>query len=223
MRKLIIIFAVPVGLLIIVVLTVTLLTPWMDRWGATDEEIAAAFPGDELLPQPLDFVNRAVSIHASPEYIYPWIMQLDAEKGGWYSYDWLETYVIQCPMQNADELHEEWMEREVGDVVKMCPGESCPPPYIVAQIIPNEAIVMGHQEDGKWVDIYQFVIVPQNDGSSRLILRTRTNMVGGFWNIIHPGAFVMERKMLLGIKERAEALAVQGELPIFLQSTPIIE
>lgn len=215
--------AVLVGLLLFVILTVTLLTPWMDRWGATDEEIAAVFPGDELLPEPLSFVNRAVSIDASPEYIYPWIVQLDAEKGGWYSYDWLETYVIQCPMQNADEIHEEWMDREVGDVVKMCPGESGPPPYIVAQMHPNEAIVMGHQEDGQWVDLYQFVIVPQEDGSSRLILRTRTNMVGGFWNIVHPGAFIMERKMLLGIKERAELLAAEGVLPVFLQETPAVE
>ena len=57
------------------------------------------------------------------------------------------------------------------------------------------------------MDLSQFVITPQADGSSRLILRTRTMMVGGLWDIIHPGVFIMERGMLRGIKARAEKLA----------------
>ena len=93
---------------------------------------------------------------------------------------------------------------EVGDEVKMCVTDPAPPPYIVAQIFPNEALVMGHQESGEWVDLWQFILVPQADGSTRLILRTRTMMVGGFWDIIHPGVFIMERGLLLGVKERAE-------------------
>ena len=62
-------------------------------------------------------------------------------------------------------------------------------------------------EGDKWIDLYQFIILPQEDGTTRLILRTRTMMVGGVWTIIHPGAFIMERGLLLGIKERAENLA----------------
>jgi hypothetical protein len=92
----------------------------------------------------------------------------------------------------------------------MCPHEPAPPPYIVAQIHPDRALVMGHQEQGKWVDLWQFVLLPQADGSTRLLLRTRTMMVGGFWTVIHPGVFVMERGMLLGIKARAEQLAQGG-------------
>jgi hypothetical protein len=207
MKKFLKILGVLVGLILLVVVIVVMLTPWMDRWGATDAEITATYPGDELLPEPADFVNRAITIHAAPEDIYPWIVQLDAEKGGWYSYTWLETNLLNCPIVNADRIHPEWQDREVGDLVKMCPGEGGPPPYEVAQTHPNQAIVMGHQEDGEWVDIYQFVIVPQADGTSRLILRTRTMMVGGFWAVIHPGTFIMERGLLLGVKERAEALA----------------
>jgi hypothetical protein len=207
MKKWLKVLGVLVGLILLAVVVIALLTPWMDRWGATDAEIVAIYPGDELLPEPADFVNRAITINAAPEDIYPWIVQLDAEKGGWYSYTWLETNLLNCPIVNADRIHPEWQDREVGDLVKMCPGESGPPPYEVAQIYPNQAIVMGHQEDGKWVDIYQFVIVPQADGTSRLILRTRTMMVGGLWAVIHPGTFVMERGLLLGVKQRAEALA----------------
>ena len=73
----------------------------------------------------------------------------------------------------------------------------------------DRAIVLGHQENGKWVDLYEFVIVPRQDGTSRLILRTRTMAVGGLWMIIHPGVFIMERGLLLGVKARAEALAAQ--------------
>lgn len=194
------------GLVILAVIAVALLTPWMDRWGATDEEIAATYPGDELLLEPASFVNRAITIHAAPEDIYPWIVQLDATRGGWYSYTWIEG-LMRCSQVNADRIHPEWQDLQVGDEVKMCPGEPAPPPYIVAQIHPNQAIVLGHQEAGEWVDIYQFVIVPQADGSSRLLLRTRTNAVGGLWTAIHPGVFVMERGLLFGVKERAEKLA----------------
>jgi len=211
-----------VGLVVLVVVATALLTPWMDRWGASDEEIAATYPGDELVPGPASFVNRAITINASPEYIYPWIVQLDATKGGWYSYTWLEA-MLNCKMINADRIHPEWQNLQVGDEVKMCPGEFAPPPYIVAQIHPNQAIVMGHQEDGEWVDLYQFVIIPQADGTSHLILRTRTMMTGGIWTAIHPGAFIMERGMLYGIKERAERLALTGSLPPLSEITPTPE
>ena len=98
---------------------------------------------------------------------------------------------------------------KVGDQVKMCPGEFGPPPYEVAVIGPLYTIVLGHVENGQWMESWQFVIEPQPDGASRLSLRTRTLMTGGFWDIIEPGVFIMERGMLLGIKERAEALAAQ--------------
>lgn len=195
------------GLVILVVITIVVLTPAMDRWGATEQEIHATYPGDELLPEPASFVNHAISIHAAPEQIYPWIVQLGAGKGGYYSYTWLETYLLNCPLVNADRIHPEWQDLKVGDEVKMCPKQPGPPPYTVAILKPNQAIVLGHQENGKWVDLWQFIIVPQNDGASRLILRTRTMAVGGFWDVIHPGVFIMERGLLLGVRERAESMA----------------
>ena len=206
MKKVMKILLVLTGLGALAVAAVILLTPWMDRWGAMDEEIAATLPGDELLAAPASFVNRAVTIHANPEQIYPWIVQLGAEKGGYYSYSWLETHLLNCPLTNADQIHAEWQDLKVGDEVKMCPGKSGPPPYTVAMIKTDQAVVLGHQENNQWVDLWQFVIIPQQDGSSRLILRTRTNVVGGFWDVIHPGIFIMEQGMLLGIRDRAEGV-----------------
>jgi hypothetical protein len=207
MKKFLKLVGILAGLAVITVIVIVALTPWMDRWGATDEEVAATFPGDELVPEPAGFVNRAVTINATPEQIYPWIVQIGADKGGWYSYTWFETYFLRCPQTNANRIHEEWQDLKVGDLVRMCPDEFGPPPYTVAQLEPDHVLVMGHQENGQWVNLSQFVIVPQADGTSRLILRSRTMVTGGFWDVIHPGVFIMERGMLLGIKARAEGMA----------------
>jgi len=206
MKKLICILLVIAGLIAAVVLAVTLLTPWMDRWGASEVEIGAALPGDALVPEPALVVNRAVTIHAAPEQIYPWIVQMGADKAGLYSYTLLES-LIRCPMVNADRIHPEWQDLQVGDLMRMCPTDFGPIPYAIAQIEPDHAIVMGHQENGRWTDTWQFVVIPQPDGTSRLIARTRTTLTGGIWDVLHPVIFFMERGMLLGIQDRAENLA----------------
>ena len=208
MKKLLKALGILAACLALVVILVIALTPWMDTWGATRAEISATLPGDELVPEPASYINRAITIQAAPEQIYPWIVQLGADKGGWYSLTVLEG-MINCPMVNADSIHPEWQNLQVGDPVKMCAGDFAPPPYEVVQLIPNRAIVLGHQENGKWVDLYQFAFLPQPDGTSRMILRTRTMMTGGFWSVIHPGVFLMETGLLKGVKARAELLAQQ--------------
>lgn len=196
--------------IVIGVIAVALLMPSMDRLGASSDEISASLPGDELVPSPNIGYTRAVSINASPEQIYPWIVQLGADRGGWYSYEWFETNVLHCKNTNADRIHEEWQGLEVGGQVKMCPDEKMPPAYEVARMDPDQAIVLGHQDGERWVEVWQFVMVPQEDGSTRLIIRSRSEMGGWFWNIMRPGEFIMMRGMMLGIKERAEAMALGG-------------
>jgi hypothetical protein len=207
MKKFLKLIGILAALGILVVLAIIALMPWMDRYGATDHEIAAAYSGDELLLTPRLTYTRAVSIHAAPEDVYPWIVQLGAEKGGMYSYSWFETNVLQCELINADRIHEEWQNLKVGDQMKMCPGTSGPPPYEIAIIEPNHTIVMGHQENGNWVEIWQFNLVPQNDGTTRLVIRSRSAAQGWLWDVIRPGEFVMMRGMMLGIKERAESIS----------------
>jgi hypothetical protein len=203
MRKFFKLIGILAGLGILALIAIAALMPWMDSYGATDEEIAASYAGDELVPSPRISYTRAVSINASPEEIYPWIAQLGADKGGMYSYTWLET-LIQCPQTNADRIHEEWQGLEVGDKVLMCPDENMPPAYIVAMVEQDQTIVLGHQENDSWVEVWQFNLVPQDDGTTRLVIRSRSAAEGWFWDIIRPGVFIMERGMLLGIKERAE-------------------
>ena len=55
---------------------------WADRWGATDQEVAAAMPGDQLVRQPIVQSTRAVTIHAPAADLWPWLVQLGAGRAG---------------------------------------------------------------------------------------------------------------------------------------------
>ena len=221
MKKFLKFIGILAGLAVLAVVVTIAFVPWMDRWGATDIEIAASFPGDTLVPSPRVIYNRAVTVKASPEQIYPWIVQLGAEKGGMYSYSWFETNILQCELINADRIHPEWQGLKIGDQVKMCPGDFGPVPFDVAVIEPNSAIVLGHYDNGEWSDTWHFVLIPNLDGTTRLVLRSRDAKEGWFWDVMRPGEFIMVRGMLLGIKERAEQLSETGyKLP---QATPTPE
>jgi hypothetical protein len=200
-----------IGILILIVMFALL--PWMDRWGATEDEIAAAFSGDELVSSPRLVYTRAVTVNASSEQIYPWIAQLGADKGGMYSYTWLEA-LIQCPQTNADRIHDEWQDIQVGNKVLMCPDPNAPPAYEVAKIEPNRAIVLGHKEDGSWSDVWQFILVPRTSYTTRLVIRSRSSLEGWFWDAIRPGEFFMMSRMMLTLKKRAEST----DIPEFVSS-----
>jgi hypothetical protein len=202
MKTALMVLGVLVGLLAIVVLVAILLTPWMDRWGTTAEDRSAAFPGDNLISSPARVINRSVIIQAAPEEIFPWILQIGADKSGMYSYTWLEN-LVGCKMAKVEAICPEWQSLQVGDEMKMCAGDFAPPPYQVAMILPDQEVVFGHQDNGQWVESWQFVLSPQPDATTKLVTRTSTNMTGGFWEIIRPITFIMERKMLLTIRALA--------------------
>ncbi|HSA99743.1 MAG TPA: hypothetical protein VLE49_03765 [Anaerolineales bacterium] len=223
MKKFLKFIGILAGLAILAVIVIAALMPWMDRWGATEAELAASLPGDDLVPSPAITYTRVVTINATPAEIYPWLLQMGAERGGLYSYSWLETNILQCELINADRIHEEWQDLKVGDKVKMCPGDFGPRPFEVASVEPNHALVLGHYENDQWLDTWQFILIPQTDGTTRLILRSRDMKTGGFWDLIRPGVFIMERGMLLGIKERAEHLSESGSVPPIQEVTPTPE
>jgi len=94
---------------------------------------------------------------------------------------------------------------ESGRSGQYVPGESGPGAKDVAAIEPNHAVILGNQgEDGTWISTWQFVLNPVGEGTTLLIVRSRTTQTGGIWDVLHPGIFIMERGMLIGIKERAE-------------------
>lgn len=184
--------------------------PWHLRWGASDAELAATLPGDELAAA-ATVSTRAITIAAPPEAIWPWLAQLGQGRGGFYSYELLEN-ALGCAIANADAIVPEWQHPRPGDLVKLAPDPARPPAYVVAQVIPNRALVLGHHVGldpaAPWAETWQFVIEPIDAGSSRLIVRTRgQGEPAWIFRAIEPGVFLMEQGMLRGIKERAERLA----------------
>jgi len=152
-------------------------------------------PGDELVPDPGYQHTRAVTVRASAEQVWPWLAQIGQDRGGFYSYAWLEN-LAGCRLRNADRVHPEWQRREVGERVMLHPAIGLP----LAHFEPDHALV----PEG-WGS---FVLEPIDAQRTRLISRSR---VPRGWTAISYALlleiphFVMQRKMLLGIKERAEA------------------
>jgi hypothetical protein len=183
-------------------------------WGARDGEVAAKLPGDELLPDAGLVTTRAVTVDAPPEAIWPWLVQMGSGRGGAYTYDWIEN-LLGLNMHSADEILPRYQHIAVGDELPMGPGR----PGMAVEVLDPPHTLAVRVADQNWVWI--FALVPESDGeSTRLISRNRIATsalprVGRLFYTVfmEPGSLVMERKMLLGIKQRAErtAAATRGD------------
>ncbi|MFL6235044.1 MAG: hypothetical protein ACJ76N_18055 [Thermoanaerobaculia bacterium] len=193
--------------------------PWFLRWGATDAEISRTWPGDEMSPDPASAATRAITIHAPVEVVWPWIVQIGQDRGGFYSYTWLEN-LVGARMRNADRIIP-GLTLEEGDTVWMAPkerfgGKGCSK---VARLDPSRALVMVSPEDygavretgvapkGTWA----ILLDPVDDHTTRLVVRSRSGPREGLVRFLafDPVHFIMERKMMLGIRDRAEAEAAR--------------
>jgi hypothetical protein len=194
------------------IVTSPLSRPWYSKWGATETEENLTLPGDELVPDPVLTANRVISIEAPADVVWPWLLQLGQGRGGFYSYQRLEN-MIGCDIHNADHIVPEFQDLKVGDLVRL--GPKGMPAFNVAAIEPGSALILrGDMPDanGKTTTwIWIFFLVPVDDQTTRLILRTRLEYASNFGNTLmwrvftDPISFNMERKMLQGIKARAEA------------------
>jgi hypothetical protein len=185
---------------------------WRDRcltWGARPEEAAREMAGDDLLPDAPVVSTRAVSVQAPPEDIWPWLVQMGPGRGGAYTYDWIEN-LFGLGMHSADEILPEFQGLKVGDSLPLNKKTR-----LRVEVLdgsgPEPALVL-RSEDGVWV--WSFGLFPEGDGVTRLVSRNRIHdakagLAGRVLSmyLMEPGSLIMERKMLLGIKERAEDLA----------------
>lgn len=185
------------------------LRPWYERWGATASEARATLPGDELVTNPVITRTKAITLKAPVEQVWPWLAQLGQGKAGFYSYEFIENQLLRCDIHNSSRIVPEWQDPQVGDLVRMYPADKQgPPPYVIARVEPHQALVMGHpDEHGQWFDTWQFVLRPVDAWRTRLIHRVRSGSMG-VWDVLQFAYFLMERGMMLGIKERAERLAL---------------
>ena len=171
-------------------------------WGATDEEAAAALPGDELLEDADGVATRAIDVDAPPSAVWPWLAQMGpAPRGGAYTYDWIEN-LLGLDMHSVERVLPEFQHPRVGDTIGLGANR------MRYERVEPERVLSSRSEDGNWV--WTFVLEERGD-STRLIsrnrfrLRTLASRIGML--PLEPASLVMERKMLLGIKERAERLA----------------
>jgi hypothetical protein len=184
------------------------LREWVLNWGARPEEVARPLPGDELLEEADIVATRAIGIDASPSAIWPWLVQMGPGRAGAYTYDWIEN-LFGLNMHSADRIVPEWQHLEVGDVLRSGEGR----PGMRVEVLEPERVLANRSEAGDWV--WTFALVPE-DGSTRLISRNRISMSGAAAGqglgmlLMEPGSLIMERQMLLGIKQRAERLAAES-------------
>jgi hypothetical protein len=179
-------------------------------WGATAGEADKTLPGDELLSDADVVSTRAITIGVAPKHVWPWLVQMGPhERGGAYTYDWIEN-VLGLDMHSANQILPELQSLKVGDVLFGKPDEA----MRVAILDPERALVF-QSEDGNWV--WAFIVEAAGNGKTRLTSRNRFRSKAMplpmrlVWElVIDPGSLVMERKMLRGIQERAERLAPEG-------------
>jgi hypothetical protein len=188
---------------------------WRREWGAQPDELSAELPGDELIPDPAWTYTHAISIEAPAEQVWPWIVQLGQERGGFASFERLEN-LFGCRIHNADHIVEEWQHPAVGDIVHLHPAA---PPLHIAVLEPGRSFVLlGAPVDdvaAATANLWAFHLLPDGPNRCRLVERGRT--VHGdslqerlFFGtaMIEPVGFVMSREMLRSLKELAETSRV---------------
>jgi hypothetical protein len=171
-------------------------------WGATTEEAESRLPGDELLEEADGVSTRAITIGAPAAAVWPWLAQMGpSPRGGAYTYDWIEN-LLGLDMHSVDRVLPEFQQPQVGDTIGFGSNR-----MRLERVEPGHVLAW-RAEDGNWV--WTFVLEAQ-DGSTRLISRNRFRLPTLAARIrmlpMEPGSLLMERRMLRGIKERAEQLA----------------
>ena len=183
------------------------------NWGATAAEVAAVLPGDELVPEPAEQMTLAVTVAAPAEEIWAWLVQIGQDRGGMYSYDWLEN-LVGLDIRTTDEIREEWQHLAVGDRVVVVPEGYGPMPagyaFTVARVDRGRALVLRQAPpEHPWNGVWSFHVLPAGNGRCRLVSRSRTERTSQVGlrvatRVGEPVTLLMTRRMLLGLKARAE-------------------
>jgi hypothetical protein len=189
--------------------TAPLIRPSHLRWGAADAEVAAPMPGDERVRQPSFNATRAITVNAPPEAVWPWIVQLGFGRAGWYTYDLFDN----AGHPSADRIIPEYQEPKVGDWVPMASKVNETTAFKIAGLEPN-AWMLWEKPHSTWA----WKLVPLDSGNTRLISRLKARYA---WRaspgnalltsiIFEFGDFPMMRKLLLGVRRRAEHLVTHA-------------
>jgi hypothetical protein len=175
---------------------------------ASQEERARALPGDERIPQPIDTLMHGVTIRRAPRDVWPWLVQMGAgNRGGWYSYDWLDNGRQPSAARSLPELQ----HPTIGTIFAALPGVT--QGFTLLAIEEERALTLGWlAPDGTLLMTWTFVLDEVAPDVTRLLVRARGAPGFRFFGlpllltrvvarVVH---FIMQRKQLLGIASRAE-------------------
>jgi len=190
-----------------------LLTPFLrgsrSHWGLDEEAAGRDYPGDELVEHPRWSWTHGIEIDAPPEGVWPWVAQIGADRAGFYSYQWLEN-LAGCELRNAETLREEW-EHRAGDTLVLHPKAR---PIPITKVEPGRYFLAHAPRAAgeSWAAVsWLFLVEPLSPGRSRFISRFRSDCSDDLATrlaygplLVEPVGFVMDRRMLRGVKERAE-------------------
>jgi len=188
-------------------MTLNVLPSVWRNWGATPAESSGPMSGDRKVPDANYATTLAITIGAPPDDVWPWLVQLGYRRGGLYSYDWLDRLFGYLDQPSAECILPQFQQLNVGDTIPVGRGAAFP----VTDLKPNQRLVMSGMEAGfAWS--WELALRPLAGRRTRLISRNRARMpetIGSelFMFVLAPAAFLMTRKMLLGIKRRAEVPA----------------
>lgn len=194
------------------------LRPWMSSWGSTPQERREPLPGDEIVADVMTHCTKAVTIEAPPERVWPWLVQIGDRRAGFYSHDWVERFVFPGTVHYVEgthsttRIHPELQDLRLGDRINTGSVGRFAFGNPVTVLEPDRALVVG---------TWAFVLRPLPGGRTRLLVRERD---GGYLRPMAPRRFalvraalgvvdyvvgdplhfVMDRGMMLGLKERSE-------------------
>jgi hypothetical protein len=205
-------FAVAGGIGALAATYICKIRPWHLRWGASREELVEPLPGDDVKPDAGVQTTHAITINAPAADVWKWLVQIGQGRGGFYSYDWLEN-LFGLDIKNTEEIVSEWQELKVGDFVRSANTEWLGGKYkdltgwFVVRMEKDHALVLRDEiEHGSWA----FILKPTGENQTRFIARVRGNKPANllmelfFYGIFEPAHFIMEQKMFLTLKSRAE-------------------
>jgi len=191
--------------LVTVALIPPLLRSWR-RWGATDAEVSRALPGDELVPHPKGGFTQAITIRSPRQRVWSWVAQIGQGRGGFYSYDFLEN-LIGCNIHSVDRIVADYQHDDRSEGLRLHPKM---PPVPLVKMEVGRTLLFG----GSWSEdaptSWVLHLDEVDEKTTRLIARWIFDFKPGLTNIllykafIEPISLIMGRKMLLGIKKRAE-------------------
>jgi hypothetical protein len=185
--------------------TAPLYRHWHLRWGATHDEVHGSMPGDEIVPNPSFNATRAITIHAPPQLVWPWIVQMGYRRAGFYTYALLDN----AGYDSADRILEEYQPPKIGDWVPMAKQVNETTAFRVQAFELNRWLLW-EKPDSTWA----WKLLPLHGGRTRLILRLKQRYA---WErpgsailtlaLLEFGDFPMMRRVLKGIKVRAERMS----------------